>query len=39
MPPLLRNACSFLFVPAHQPERLTKALASGADLVIADWED
>lgn len=39
MSPLLRNACSFLFVPAHQPERLTKALASGADLVIADWED
>ena len=39
MSPLLRNACSFLFVPAHQPERLTKALAIGADLVIADWED
>jgi len=36
---LWRHACSFLFVPATQPERLHKALASGADLVIADWED
>ena len=35
----LRNACSFLFVPGHQPERLLKALASPADMVIADWED
>jgi citrate lyase subunit beta/citryl-CoA lyase len=35
----VRNACSLLFVPATQPERLPKALASGADLVIADWED
>ncbi|AVO49286.1 CoA ester lyase [Melaminivora suipulveris] len=35
----VRQACSFLFVPATRPERLTKALASGADLVIADWED
>ena len=34
-----RHACTFLFVPATQPERLQKALASGADLVIADWED
>lgn len=32
-------ACSFLFVPADRPERLPKALASGADMVIADWED
>lgn len=39
MSDLLRNACSFLFVPATQPERLHKALASGADMVIADWED
>ena len=41
MPPadLVRNACTFLFVPASQPERLGKALASGADMVIADWED
>ena len=35
----VRHACSFLFVPATQPERLPKALASGADVVIADWED
>lgn len=35
----LRQACSFLFVPANRPERLAKALASGADIVIADWED
>ncbi|MCM2345044.1 MAG: CoA ester lyase [Acidovorax soli] len=35
----VRNACSFLFVPATQPDRLPKALASGADIVIADWED
>ena len=33
------QACSFLFVPATHPERFQKALASGADLVIADWED
>jgi len=33
------QACSFLFVPATRPERLPKALASGADVVIADWED
>ncbi|MBS0494332.1 MAG: CoA ester lyase, partial [Proteobacteria bacterium] len=33
------EACSFLFVPATYPERLPKALASGADMVIADWED
>lgn len=39
MPDSVRHACSFLFVPATQPERLPKALASGADLVIADWED
>lgn len=39
MSELLRNACTFLFVPASQPERLHKALASHADMVIADWED
>lgn len=39
MTDFVRNACSFLFVPATQPDRLPKALASGADLVIADWED
>lgn len=36
---LLQHACTFLFVPATQPARLGKALASGADMVIADWED
>ena len=36
---LAHGACSFLFVPATRPERLPKALASGADMVIADWED
>ena len=36
---LPQRACSFLFVPATRPERLPKALASGADMVIADWED
>lgn len=36
---LPRNACSFLFVPATRPERIAKALASGADMVIVDWED
>ncbi|GGH66616.1 CoA ester lyase [Comamonas phosphati] len=39
MSTLLHNACTFLFVPANRPERLAKALASGADMVIADWED
>lgn len=39
MSDLLRHACSFLFVPASQPERLHKALSSPADMVIADWED
>lgn len=35
----VQQACSFLFVPANRPERLPKALDSGADMVIADWED
>lgn len=39
MSDLVQRACSFLFVPANRPERLFKALASGADMVIADWED
>lgn len=39
MPQLVQSACSFLFVPATRPERLPKALQSGADMVIADWED
>lgn len=29
----------FLFVPATRPDRIVKAFASGADEVIADWED
>ena len=36
---LARQATSFLFVPATRPERLGKAMDSGADMVIADWED
>lgn len=35
----IRNARSFLFVPASRPERYAKALASGADCVILDLED
>lgn len=30
---------SYLFVPGNRPERLGKALAAGADAVIADLED
>jgi citrate lyase subunit beta/citryl-CoA lyase len=30
---------SYLFVPAHRPDRFDKALASGADAVILDLED
>jgi citrate lyase subunit beta/citryl-CoA lyase len=36
---ILGRARSLLFVPASRPERLTKALASKADLVIVDLED
>jgi len=36
---LLQLARSFLFVPGHRPERFAKALASGADAVIVDFED
>ncbi len=35
----LAHARSLLFVPANRPERLAKALASGADGVIVDLED
>jgi citrate lyase subunit beta / citryl-CoA lyase len=35
----LAVARSFLFVPAHRPERYQKALSSGADAVIIDLED
>ena len=34
-----RAARSALFVPASRPERIPKALASGADIVIVDLED
>jgi citrate lyase subunit beta / citryl-CoA lyase len=36
---LLALARSFLFVPAHRPERYQKALSSGADAIIIDLED
>ena len=36
---LLAHATSWLFVPASRPERIAKALASGADAVIVDLED
>jgi citrate lyase subunit beta / citryl-CoA lyase len=35
----LGNARSFLFVPGDRPERLAKALASGAHVVVVDLED
>jgi citrate lyase subunit beta / citryl-CoA lyase len=35
----LGNARSFLFVPGDRPERLAKALASGAHAVVVDLED
>ena len=35
----LADACTLLFVPGSRPERLPKALASGAGGVIVDWED
>ena len=35
----LASACTLLFVPGSRPERLPKALASGAGGVIVDWED
>ena len=35
----LATAASFLFVPATRPDRIAKALASGADAVIVDLED
>ena len=30
---------SLLFVPALRPDRFSKAIATGADIVIIDWED
>lgn len=37
--PAVTRALSFLFVPANRPERIAKALASGAGAVIVDLED
>lgn len=37
--PQLAQARSFLFVPGDRPERIAKALASGAHAVIVDLED
>lgn len=36
---MTRSARSYLFVPADRPERIEKALATGADAVIVDLED
>ena len=38
-PPDAARARSLLFVPATRPERIGKALGSGADIVIIDLED
>lgn len=35
----MKLAQTYLFVPGHRPERIAKALASGADRVIIDLED
>ena len=35
----LRLARSYLFVPADRPERIAKAIAAAADVVIVDLED
>lgn len=35
----LARARTFLFVPANRPERITKALATGTDVVVVDLED
>ncbi|MGE2836492.1 HpcH/HpaI aldolase/citrate lyase family protein [Mycobacterium sp. SMC-4] len=35
----LRQARTFLFVPANRPDRFSKAVASQADVVILDLED
>jgi citrate lyase beta subunit len=35
----LASARTFLFVPASKPERIHKALSSGAEVVIVDLED
>jgi citrate lyase subunit beta/citryl-CoA lyase len=33
------TAASFLFVPAHEPRKVQKAMAAGSDAVILDLED
>lgn len=38
-PCFLKEASTFLFVPANRPERISKAMLSGTDVVIADLED
>lgn len=35
----MKRARTYLFVPGNRPERIAKALASGADRVIIDLED
>ncbi|MCZ4314834.1 CoA ester lyase [Comamonadaceae bacterium G21597-S1] len=35
----VRGAHTFLFVPANRPDRIPKAFASGADVVLIDLED
>lgn len=35
----LQSARSFLFVPGDRPERFSKAVASGTDVVVLDLED
>ncbi|HUY45542.1 MAG TPA: CoA ester lyase [Streptosporangiaceae bacterium] len=39
LPEQLEGARTLLFVPGNRPERFSKAVASGADLVIVDLED
>ena len=36
---MISSAVTFLFVPGNRPDRMAKALASGAGAVIVDWED
>ncbi len=33
------SALTYLFVPGNRPDRLAKALATGADAVVVDLED
>lgn len=36
---MIQSAVTALFVPGDRPDRYEKAVRSGADLVIIDWED